>query len=66
MEHEGFKYEVRARGYPNKWEWAVYSKNGPARLHRTGEVVGGRQRAVEAAQSFIDSSIERRLRQNAG
>ncbi len=65
MEYRGIKYEIRARGYPQKWEWAVYPHGAAGRLHLhwSGEVIGARQLAVDAAQRFIDEWLEKRSRQ---
>jgi hypothetical protein len=60
MEHRGIRYEIRARGYPQKWEWAVYPNGASQRLHWSGEVVGGRHLAIDAAQRFIDEWLEKR------
>jgi hypothetical protein len=56
MEYRRIKFEVRACGYPNRWEWAVHTGG---RVHRTGEAIG-RQQAVAAALGFIDEWLDKR------
>ena len=56
MEYRKTKFEVRACGYPNCWEWAVATSS---RTEQAGKEIS-RQAAVAAALRFIDEWLAKR------
>jgi hypothetical protein len=53
MEHRGIAYEVVAGKRPATWHWTVHFSP-----QLTGQIIGKRQHAAEAARKVIDAAFQ--------